>query len=229
MSRVVVLGSGTDVGKTFVSCRLLEDLRARGVRVRVRKPVVSGFVDDADSDPRRLMAAAGSNDEGLDVVSPWRFPLPVSPDAAARAAGVVVDWQRLLDACAAANDDDARPAMMGDLGGTDVLVVVETAGGVLSPMTDDRTQLDVACALAATSRTAAVIVVDASYLGSISHGLSAVEVTLARGVDVVAVVVNRGPSEPFRRFLTDRVVIFDVDERDAIAGRIVSWFAASRS
>ena len=206
MSALVVLGSGTDAGKTFVTCRLLEDLRARGARPRVRKPVVSGFVDDDASDPRRLMAAAHS-DEALDVVSPWRLRDPISPDQAARNEGVVVSFDAVVAACAVEGD-----------------IVVEAAGGVMSPLCETHTQVDLAAALGA----GVVVVVDASYLGSISHGLSAVSVVVARGLDVVAVVVNRGPSEPFRRFLRSApTAIFDVDERAAIADRISGWFAAS--
>lgn len=204
---VAVLGSGTDAGKTFVSCRLVEDLRARGHALRVRKPVVSGFVDDDASDPRRLMRAAASA-EALDVVSPWRFRDPISPDAAAKNEGVVVEFADVVAACAVSGD-----------------VVVEGAGGVLSPLTETHTQLDLAAALGA----GVVVVVDASYLGSISHGRSAVEVVMARGVEVVAVVVNRGPSRPFSAYLGPRVPVLDVDERGALADRISAWLQASRS
>ncbi|MDP2340611.1 MAG: dethiobiotin synthase [Deltaproteobacteria bacterium] len=203
----MIAGSGTDAGKTFVACRLVEDLLARGLSVGVRKPVVSGFVDDSGSDPARLMAAAAST-EPLDRVSPWRFPDPVAADEAARRAGVVVDLDEVVAACAGSFD----------------VVVVETAGGVMSPLTDHQTCLDLVLALKAP----VMLVVDASYLGSISHGLTAFRALAKSGADVVAVVVNRGSSEPFRRFLP-KAPVLDVDERVELAARIAGLLPSSVS
>ncbi len=220
--RLCVLGSGTDAGKTWVTCRLLEDLRARGLAVRVRKPVVSGFVDDDASDSARLMRAAAST-EALDVVSPWRFVDAVSPDEAARRAGVVVDFDAVVRACRAQHGAQ-HGVDVGVDDGVDTHVVVEAAGGVLSPLTEGHSQLDLARALGGP----AIVVVDASYLGSISHGLTAVQVVMARGVEIAAVVVNRGPLEPFARFLPG-VVVVAADDRAWLADRIWRSFRASRS
>jgi dethiobiotin synthetase len=225
---VVVVGSGTDVGKTFVTCRLLADLRRAGRRVAPRKPVVSGFVDDDDSDPARLIDAAGLPRAVLPRVSPWRFPAPIAPDAAAAAVGVTLS---LDDIVAAAHDDDH------DDGGADdeAVTVVETAGGVMSPLTPATTQLDLVRRLVARApaATVAVLVVDGRYLGCISHGLTAAAVlrTVVAPAQIV-VVVNRGDGEPFVRFLPDLVVL-DGGARDAIssavAARIPGSSAASRS
>ena len=208
---VTVVGSGTDAGKTFVACRLIEDLHARGHRVGVRKPVVSGYVDDDEgSDPARLMAAAHST-EALDRVSPWRFADAVSPDEAARRANVVVAFDAVVAAChAGASAFD--------------VVVTETAGGVMSPLTQTHTQLDLVVALGAP----VILVVDASYLGCISHGLTAWHALSSRAVDVAAVVVNRGSSEPFSRFLPPGLVCTD-NERARLATRIERVMPSSLS
>ncbi len=205
--RVVVVGSGTNAGKTFVACRLIEDLVVQGRTVAVCKPVVSGFVDDDQSDPARLMAAASSASLSLQQVSPWRFADAVAPDEAARRAGVTIQFDDVVAACAA---------------GPAEITLIETAGGVMSPLTEQHTQVDLVVALAAPT----VLVVDASYLGSISHGLSAWQVLKARGVVVAAVVCNRGPSEPFARFAGDTLVL-DVDERERLAARITALLPSS--
>jgi len=206
---LTVVGSHTDVGKTFVACALLRGLVARGVAVAPRKPVLSGVDDDDDalatSDAGRLLQAAGRpvDRRGVDEVAPLRFRMPMAPDAAARAEGRTL---RLADVIAAA----AAPAH-------DV-VVVETAGGVMSPVADDGLVIDVAAALALPC----VLVVGA-YLGGISHGLSAWAVLQARGLTVGAVVVNRADGvavapadvEPFRRFLPG-VVVTDTGAPDWI-------------
>jgi dethiobiotin synthetase len=204
MRGLIVVGSHTDVGKTFVACALVRGLVARGVDVVPRKPVLSGVGNDdgddddalARSDAGLLLAAAGRpvDRAGLDAVAPLRFRLPMAPDAAARAEGRTL---RLAEVVAAT-------AVPGD-----PFVVVETAGGVMSPVAEDGLVVDVAAALALPC----VLVVGA-YLGGISHGLSAHAVLRQRGLEVVAVVVNRADGravtaadvEPFARFLPDTMV-----------------------
>jgi dethiobiotin synthetase len=197
--------------------------------VAPRKPVVSGFVDDDDSDPARLIDAAGLARALLPRVSPWRFPAPIAPDAAAAAVGITLSLDDVVAACVVDADHDAGDA------GTDAVTVVETAGGVMSPLTPATTQLDLLRRLVARdpATTSAVLVIDGRYLGCISHGLTAAAALRA----VVApartvVVVNRGDVEPFARFLPDLVVLDGVD-RDAIsaavAARIPGPSAASRS
>ncbi|HEY1099486.1 MAG TPA: dethiobiotin synthase, partial [Myxococcota bacterium] len=187
MKRIAVVGSGTDVGKTFVTCRLLEDLRARGVDVVPRKPVVSGIdpAAMATSDTDRLIVAAGIvvDDANRDRVSPFRFIAPLAPNEAARREGVVLDHAAIVNACAVDGDPDA--------------VVVETAGGVMSPLTDTTTQLDLVVDLGAV----ALLVVEGSYLGWISHTLTAVFALQTRGVDVVGIVVNHGVTLPLHPFV----------------------------
>lgn len=207
MKRIAVVGSGTDVGKTFVTCRLLEDLRARGVDVVPRKPVVSGIdpAAMATSDTDRLIVAAGMvvDDANRDRVSPFRFIAPLAPNEAARREGVVLDHAAIVNACAVDGDPDA--------------VVVETAGGVMSPLTDATTQLDLVVDLGA----AALLVVEGSYLGWISHTLTAVFALQTRGVDVVGIVVNHGVTLPLHPFVGD-VRVFEVEARGEICAAVWS-------
>lgn len=199
---VAIAGSGTDVGKTFVACRLIEDLRARGVRVVPRKPVVSGVDDDdvGSSDTDRLLAAAGLPHSARDVVSPWRFRAPLAPNAAARLEGVSLSLSSVVAACAV---DDAD------------VVVVETAGGVMSPLTDDSTQLDLLRAVGAP----VVLVVEGSYLGWISHTLTAVLALQHAGLTLAAIVVNHGEVAPLLPFVS--VAVLTVDERAALVARVL--------
>jgi dethiobiotin synthetase len=196
---VVVTGSHTDVGKTYVACRLVERLVRDGLRVDVRKPVMSGFdpTRAEESDAGRLLAAAASTSGGQhsvprwDDVSPWRFRDPVAPDAAARAAGVSLALEEIVTFSTKPSPAD--------------VVLVETAGGVMSPLTDTSTALD----LVERIRAPTILVVGA-YLGGISHGLTARLALRTRGVEVRAVVVSRGgaaEAEPFTRFLPDTPVL----------------------
>ena len=174
-------GSGTDVGKTYVTVSLVRSLRARGRRVRVCKPLASGLpaVEDpafADSDPARLLAATGltRTQQTLDACSPWRFAAPLSPDMAAAAEGRRVE---LAEVAVWTRDVLSEPGFDH--------VLVEGVGGVMSPITSDATGLDLAAALGAP-----VLLVCGSYLGAVSHGLTALGALRGRGLEVSRLLVN---------------------------------------
>lgn len=178
MPALFVAGAGTDVGKTFVGAQLIRALIARGVTVEALKPVVSGF-DPADwalSDPGQLLAALGRplNAETLQAISPWRYAAALSPEMAARLEGRVVDCAATIAFCR--DRIAARP---------DALTLVEGAGGVMSPVDEHTTGLDLMSGIGAP-----LVLVGGSYLGGISHLLTAVEAVRARGLAIKAVVVS---------------------------------------
>jgi dethiobiotin synthetase len=178
MIALFVAGAGTDVGKTFVATQLIRVLITRDVRVEALKPVVSGFdpADWAMSDPGQLLAALGRPlDNGtLAAISPWRYAAPLSPDMAARLEGRTVDCRSVIAWCR--ERIAAAPA---------ALTLVEGAGGVMSPVDEDTTGLDLMAGIAAP-----VLLVGGSHLGAISHMLTAIEALRARGLGLKAVVVS---------------------------------------
>jgi dethiobiotin synthetase len=177
MPAVFVAGTGTGVGKTHVACALIRAFRVRGLAVDALKPVVSGFdeTDWTDSDPGRLLSALGRplTPETLSAISPWRFEAPLSPDQAARMEGRSVAFDALVEVC--------RHGVAIAPG----LLVIEGAGGVMSPISETATNLDLMVALGAP-----VVLAAGSYLGTISHTLTALEAFKARGVAVCGVVVS---------------------------------------
>mgnify|MGYP000506440760 CR=1 FL=1 len=181
MKAFFVAGTGTDLGKTHVGCALLEAARARGLRVDAFKPVVSGFDPAAPetSDPGRLAVALG-RPYAWPEVSPRRYRAPLAPNLAARLEGDTLRMDDLVADCRAwLADRDAD------------LALVEGAGGVMSPMTDDATNLDLMAALGLP-----VLLVAGSYLGTASHLLTALEVARARGLTVAAIVVSESLDAP---------------------------------
>lgn len=176
MSALVVTGSGTEIGKTFVACALIRALRAQGRAADALKPVVTGFDDRAPegSDPALLLDALGEavTAETLARVSPWRFAAPLAANLAAEAEGRTLAFQDIADLCR------ARIAQ------TSGLLVIEGAGGVMAPTDAAATFLDLIAALAAPA-----LLVTGSYLGSISHTLTALA-TLEGASAVAGVVVN---------------------------------------
>jgi dethiobiotin synthetase len=180
MSAFFVTGSGTEIGKTFVTAALIHALRRRGRHVAALKPVASGFnpAQAAASDPGVLLAALGEmpTPAAFDLIAPWRFHAPLSPDMAARHEGRVIDFAALVG-----HSRQSITTVTGTL-------LIEGVGGVMVPLDDDHTVLDWIEALDIPA-----IVVSGSYLGAISHALTALDVLQSRGVAVAALVVNETP------------------------------------
>jgi dethiobiotin synthetase len=177
MRAFFVTATGTDIGKTYLACGLIRAWHAGGLRADAFKPVLSGFdpAQAAGSDAGQLLAALGQavSPQALDAISPWRYAAALSPDAAAVKEGKCVDYAAVLAA--------TRTFLQGE---HDV-ALVEGAGGVMAPLSDDRTMLDWMADLELPA-----IVVTGSYLGTLSHTLTALGVLAARRVPVALVVMN---------------------------------------
>ncbi len=180
MNGLFVTGSGTGVGKTHVLCGLVGELVARGATPRVMKPLVTGFDPDAPetSDTGALLAALGRalDARSIESVSPWRFAAALSPDRAALREGRAVDFAQLVAACRPRPDDGP--------------LLIEGIGGVMVPVDDAHTVLDWIAALRMPA-----LLVTGSYLGSLSHALTAAFALRARGVPLAAIVVSES-AEP---------------------------------
>jgi len=163
-----VTASDTNVGKPHVACALAAQAVALGRRVRVYKPVESGC--DPDPADAVALARASGDDRPLAEICPVALRAPISPHAAARLEGRSVDVDALVRA--APRDGD--------------VLLVEGAGGILTPVTDDLLVADLAALLALPL----VLVVEDS-LGAINRALLTVEVARHRGLPVAGVVLNR--------------------------------------
>ncbi len=172
---VVVVGTGTDVGKTWVAARLLAELRAAGLTVAARKPAQSFDLSD-DPAARDAAVLGGASGEAPEVVCPpprW-YELPMAPPMAAEALG------RPLFAMADLVGELRWPAEPVDVG------LVETAGGVRSPLAADGDCLALCQAL---DPDFVVLVADAG-LGTINSVRLTLDALAAVGAPVV-VVLNR--------------------------------------
>jgi dethiobiotin synthetase len=180
MSAFFVTGSGTEIGKTFVTAALIHELRRRGRGVAALKPVASGFdpAHPEKSDPGVLLAALGEppTAEALDRIAPWRFQAPLSPDMAAEREKRAIDFAALVK-----HSHAAIAAASGTL-------LIEGVGGAMVPLDEHHTVLDWIGALRIPA-----IVVAGSYLGAISHALTALDALVRQDVAIVALVVNETP------------------------------------
>lgn len=160
MQAIFVTGTDTGIGKTLVSAWLVHHWRAA-----YWKPIQTGALEDSDSATIAALAP------GAAITPPTcLFRAPLSPRDAARAEGARVDPALLLP-----------PRVAGPL-------VIEGAGGILVPLTDDILTVDFAHRLGCP-----VLVVARSGLGTINHTLLTLEALAARGVPVLGVVMNGPP------------------------------------
>jgi dethiobiotin synthetase len=177
MTAVFVTATGTDIGKTFVTAGLIRHVSGGGRAVDALKPVVSGFDPQAwqDSDPAALLAALGRpvTLEEAARISPWRFKAPLSPHMAARHEGRAIEFQDLVEFC--------RRAMAARRG----VLLIEGIGGIMVPIDDHRTVLDWMSVLRIP-----IILVAGTYVGTMSHTLTSLEVLVRRNLNVAGVVVS---------------------------------------
>jgi dethiobiotin synthetase len=148
-----VAGTDTGVGKTLVSCALLQAFAAQGKRVAGFKPVAAGCDEDGHNDDVRLLLASGNVEAGYDSINPYCFPQPIAPHLAARYAGVRIDFPRIL-------------ASFRELAGRADEVVVEGVGGFCVPLNEAQDSADLARQL-----DLPVILVVGMRLGCINHAL----------------------------------------------------------
>ncbi|NEU10556.1 dethiobiotin synthase [Methylobacterium sp. BTF04] len=188
MRAVFIAGAGTEIGKTYVTAALTRRILAEGGAVRTLKPLASGVpaLDDPafrDSDTAILLAAQGlaPTDETVAACSPWRFRAPLAPDLAAALEGRTLALADLVDWCR--EEIDRTPPS--------TTLLIEGVGGVMSPVTAEATGLDWLKALSLPA-----VLVSGSYLGAISHALTAAETLRLHDVALAGIVVCESLGAP---------------------------------
>lgn len=173
-----ITGTDTGVGKTFVTALLARAFAAAGYRVGVYKPVASGCECDSAgelvaTDAVALWEAAGKPGR-LEQVCPQRFAAPLAPDQAARDEGRRVDAELL------------RAGVEAWLASSDV-VLVEGAGGLMSPISDEDYVADLAYDLGFP-----LLVVAPNQLGVINQTLQTLitAASFRTGLSIGGVILN---------------------------------------
>lgn len=171
MSTLIVTGTGTGVGKTVVTAALA----ALAPSVCVVKPAQTGVSADEAGDLDEVVRRAGPHVRTLELA---RYPDPLSPEAAARRAGLpALTLEAVVEAVRRCDSE---------------LVLVEGAGGLLVRFSDrGLTLADVALALAAP-----VLVVTAAGLGTLNATALTLEALAARRIECAGLVLGCWPSAP---------------------------------
>jgi dethiobiotin synthetase len=176
MPGIYITSVGTGIGKTLVTAILCYQLTSAGRTVRALKPVVSGFSpDDPFSDPALILRSLGQvpTPQEIAAIAPWRFTAPISPHLAARMEGCTI---RIDDVAAFCRDQVAE---------NNGLLLIEGAGGVMAPINNAHTGVDLIARLGHP-----VILVTGSYLGAISHTLTALAALRGHQIVIRGIVVS---------------------------------------
>jgi dethiobiotin synthetase len=178
-----ITGTDTDVGKTYVACKLINEYVAQGYKVVGMKPVAAGgdFVDGKWLNDDVLKLEAASNVKApRNLTNPYSFKEAIAPHIAAEKSGVEIKIEVIQQAF-------KQLAEMADI------VIIEGAGGFLVPLNSKESMADLAAAL-----NIPVILVVGMKLGCINHSLLTVEAIQARNLNLHGWIANKiAPDMPF--------------------------------
>jgi dethiobiotin synthetase len=171
MKTLAITGTNTDIGKTYVACGIVRELKCRGIDVGVFKPFCSGSREDVE----KLISASGVKDT-IEEVNPFFFEPPLAPYHAIKLNGGDID----IGKCIAAFDV---------LRQKHDLMIVEGAGGIMVPIMETQegiySFLDLFRDLASD-----IIIVTSRDLGTINHSWLTSKTCKEAGLNVQGFVFN---------------------------------------
>jgi dethiobiotin synthetase len=168
--KYIIAGIGTEIGKTFISSILTEALQAD-----YWKPIQSGALDFTDTDMVRSLI---SNSKTVFHPETYRLHQPMSPHAAAAIDGIEIELSKF------------------QLPQTDNHLIIELAGGIMVPLNNNETNLDLIKRLAIP-----VILISKNYLGSINHTLLSIEVLKMNNIPIKGLIFNGERNESSEEFI----------------------------
>ncbi|MBW1298211.1 dethiobiotin synthase [Aquimarina litoralis] len=194
--KIFITGIGTDVGKTVVSAIVVEALQADYF-----KPVQAGDLSYSDTDKVKELV---SNSESTFHKNSYALHTPMSPHAAAEIDGITIDINNI------------------QIPSTSNTIVIEGAGGLLVPLNDEATILDI------IDPDCKVIVVSRHYLGSINHTLLTVKLLQEKGFDPVIIFSGDEhiTTESIIKKMTKAKIIGRVDNEPYFDKMVVKEYAS---
>jgi dethiobiotin synthetase len=172
-----VIGTDTNVGKTYVASALVQHFVQSGLKTVGMKPIASGCELNQQGELFNEDALALINVSNvsapLDLINPYRFAPAIAPHIAAEQVGVVINLDSISQVY-------LQLTMLADV------VVVEGAGGFFVPLNQTQTLADLAMQL-----NIPIILVVGMRLGCINHAMLTVEAIQARKLKLVGWVANQ--------------------------------------
>jgi len=179
---IFVTATDTSVGKTTIAAGLIGYLKRLGIDIGVMKPVASGAMECdtgklISQDAEMLVKFSGTTDP-WEWINPYCLATAATPALAAKIEGITIDLDVISEAFVKISNKHE-------------FVVVEGAGGVMSPLFEQLVMLDLICLLELPA-----LIVTRSSLGTINHTLMTFQCLKMRDVDVLGFMLNRFPRSP---------------------------------
>ncbi|WP_026933195.1 dethiobiotin synthase [Christiangramia echinicola] len=194
--RYFITGIGTEVGKTIISAIVTEALEAD-----YWKPIQAGDLENSDTHKVQKLVR---NDKTIFHENAYALNTPMSPHASAEIDGIKLQVKKIK-----------APHVKKDL-------VVEGAGGLLVPLNDKETIIDL------ISKEDIVVLVSRHYLGSINHTLLSIEALKSRGIERIGIIFS-GEEHPTTENIIKKIgkvqVIGRVDEEPYFDENVVLEYA----
>lgn len=169
---LLITAIDTNIGKTY----LVEQICQKIPNIKVIKPIISGFnFDDINNDIYKIAKSLNIeyNLKNIDIISPWRFKLASSPHIASIKD---INFEDLIQFCKK-NITLAKKSQKH--------LLIESAGGIMSPINSDKTFKDLALNL-----DIEIILITSNFLGSLSQTLCAIEVIKKYHLKIHKIIVN---------------------------------------
>ncbi len=198
MQHIFITGIGTEIGKTVVSAVITESLQAD-----YWKPIQAGELDYSDTDKIKDLI---SNRRTVFHKSSYSLKKAMSPHAAAKYERVTINLKNII-----------RPQTQNNL-------VIEGAGGVLVPLNDKDTMLDL------VSKNDKIIVVSKNYLGSINHSLLTLEILKNKGYKNTGIIFNGHENKETEKIILNKTNVFligKISEESIVNKKVISKYAVT--
>ena len=176
-----ILGTGTDVGKTYITALWLKKLRESGHDVAYYKAAVSGAPSISESDAGYVKQVAGLS-QGDDTLVSYVFDEAVSPHLAARHEGRIIDRTVV-------NRNFCHVAR------THAYTTVEGSGGIICPLHVTDTELYMLEDVVKDLQLPAIVVATAA-LGTINSTVLTIHYLQSKGIAVKGIIVNQYTGNP---------------------------------
>lgn len=173
---IFITGTDTNVGKTFVTAGLAVFLAKQGYKVGVFKPLQTGAIKAKDGFQCPDLEYVKSFDMNIITKSSYQFIEPVAPYIAAKINKTEISFNKI-------NDDLCELQDICDF------VIVEGAGGILTPIYADKTMADLIKFM-----NIPVIIVSRPDLGTINHTLLTVESTKNYNINLKGIIISKYPN-----------------------------------
>ena len=174
MKRYFIIGTDTDVGKTYIVCNLIKSFKELKLKPMCFKPVSSGCtINENISDDTAHIISAYNNDIKTDDITLYSFKESIAPHIAAQKSKININIESIYRFINNINHYDYD------------ITIIEGAGGLLTPYSETENQLDLIKML-----NIPVILVSSIKVGCINHTLLTINELRRNDVDIFGWVAN---------------------------------------